>query len=135
MPLRRIPRGNIVGREPGGFDPPLRRHFGPTMPVTRDRTRMSQHIKIVVWDSIGNTLLGVRPWSSWDPIQVEHFLREDPAGAAHAPSFGELFADYSVELIWFNSADPATPTFSGLAEDYAASLRFTNSLEEITAET
>jgi hypothetical protein len=41
-------------------------------------------IKIVVWDSIGNTVLGVRPWSSWDEKQVEHFLREDPAGPERA---------------------------------------------------
>lgn len=66
-----------------------------------------EHIKIVVWDSIGNTGLGLRPSSVGMRKQVEHFLREDPAQTARARSFDELFADYDVELIWFNSADEA----------------------------
>ncbi|MCA9858386.1 MAG: hypothetical protein KC438_01620 [Thermomicrobiales bacterium] len=93
-----------------------------------------ERIKIVVWDSIGNTVLGVRPWSSWDPQQVEHFLREDPAGPERAQSFDELFADYDVELIWFNSADEAYGAFGTLAEDYQGSLRLTKSVDEIAAE-
>ena len=35
--------------------------------------------KVVVWDSIGNTVLGVRPWQSWDPAVRETLLRENPA--------------------------------------------------------
>jgi phosphoglycerate dehydrogenase-like enzyme len=93
-----------------------------------------EHIKIVVWDSIGNTLLGVRPWSSWDASQVEHFLREDPAGPERAKSFSELFADYDVELIWFNSAGAAYAPFGQLAADYEGSLRLTQSVDEIAAE-
>ena len=81
-----------------------------------------EKIKIVVWDSIGNTVLGVRPWSSWDPRQVEHFLREDPAGPERARSFDELFSDYDVELIWFNSADEAYGAFGTLGEDYRVNL-------------
>lgn len=93
-----------------------------------------ERIKIVVWDSIGNTLLGVRPWSSWEPNQVEHFLREDPAGAERAKSFDELFSDYEVELIWFNSADAAYAAFGQLGADYEGSLRLTKSVDEIAAE-
>jgi phosphoglycerate dehydrogenase-like enzyme len=93
-----------------------------------------EKIKIVVWDSIGNTVLGVRPWSSWDPRQVEHFLREDPAGPERARSFDELFADYDVELIWFNSADEAYGAFGTLGEDYRANLRPTKDVDEIAAE-
>ncbi len=93
-----------------------------------------EKIKIVVWDSIGNTVLGVRPWSSWEPRQVEHFLREDPAGPERAQSFDELFADYDVELIWFNSADEAYGAFGTLGEDYAANLRLTKDVDEIAAE-
>lgn len=89
--------------------------------------------KIVVWDSIGNTLLGVRPWSSWEPFQVEHFLDEDPAGQAHAPSFAELFAGRDIELNWFNSADAAYAPFGQLAEDYAGNLRLTQNVDEIAA--
>lgn len=95
---------------------------------------MPDKTKIVVWDSIGNTLLGVRPWSSWAPFQIDHFLAEDPAGQAHAPSFAELFAGRDVELIWFNSADAAYAPFGQLAEDYAGSLRLTQNVDEIAAE-
>ncbi len=94
----------------------------------------ADRIKIVVWDSIGNTLLGVRPWSSWDPKQVEHFLREDPAGPERAKSFDELFAGREVELIWFNSAGTAYAPFGQLAADYEGSLRLTQSVDEIAAE-
>jgi phosphoglycerate dehydrogenase-like enzyme len=93
-----------------------------------------ERIKIVVWDSIGNTLLGVRPWSSWDAKTVAHFLREDPAGAAHAPSFRQLFAGRDVELIWFNSADGPYALFGQLYADYEGSIRFTRDVAEIAAE-
>ena len=46
--------------------------------MTRER------VKVVVWDSIGNTLLGVRPWRSWDAPTQETLLRENPA-AQSAP--------------------------------------------------
>jgi phosphoglycerate dehydrogenase-like enzyme len=93
-----------------------------------------ERIKIVVWDSIGNTLLGVRPWSSWDEKTVAHFLREDPAGEEHAPSFRTLFADHDVELVWFNSADGPYAPFGQLYADYEGSVRFTRSVDEVAAE-
>ena len=46
-----------------------------------------ERVKIVVWDSIGNTLLGVRPWSSWDAPVRETLLRENPS----AESIGGTF--------------------------------------------
>lgn len=92
-----------------------------------------EQIKIVVWDSIGNTLLGVRPWSSWDPKQVEHFLREDPAGPERARSFAELFADYEVELIWFDSSAAAYAPFGQLSSDYRGSHRALQSMDELAA--
>jgi phosphoglycerate dehydrogenase-like enzyme len=93
-----------------------------------------ERIKIVVWDSIGNTLLGVRPWSSWDEKTVTHFLREDPAGPARAKSFRELFAGRDVELIWFFSADGPYAPFGQLYADYEGSVRFTRNVDEIAAE-
>lgn len=92
-----------------------------------------EKIKIVVWDSIGNTLLGVRPWSSWDEKTITHFLREDPDGEAHALSFRQLFADQDVELIWFNSAGPYAP-FGALYADFEGSVRHTQNVDEIAAE-
>lgn len=84
----------------------------------------AQRVKVVVWDSIGNTLLGVRPWTSWDAAIMEHLLRENPEGERDAPSFAQLFADYEVDLIWFNSVDSPYAAFTGLAADYSTNLRF-----------
>ena len=93
-----------------------------------------ERVKIVVWDSIGNTLLGVRPWASWDAGTQEHLLREDPDGERHAPDFWQLFADYDVELVWFNSVDSPYAAFSGLASDYAANLSFKATAEAVARE-
>ena len=94
----------------------------------------AQRIKIVVWDSIGNTLLGVRPWTSWDARTKEHLLRENPEGERHAPDFGQLFAAYGVELVWFNSVDCPNAAFTGLAADYGANLRFNATAEAVARE-
>src|SRR5688572_18935317 len=94
----------------------------------------SDRVKIVVWDSIGNTLLGVRPWASWEPGIQALLRREDPAAEAHAPSFAELFAGYDVDLIWFNSGQVKIETFGQLYRDYAPNLRFVTSLDELVAE-
>jgi hypothetical protein len=40
-------------------------------------------IRVVVWDSIGNVLLGVRPWERWPPATRARLLAEDPDAAAH----------------------------------------------------
>lgn len=93
-----------------------------------------ERIKIVVWDSIGNTLLGVRPWSSWDEKTLAHLLREDPAGPERARSFRDLFTGHDVDLIWFNSADAPYAPFGQLYADYEGSLRFTRSVDQIAAE-
>jgi phosphoglycerate dehydrogenase-like enzyme len=91
-------------------------------------------VKIVVWDSIGNTLLGVRPWASWDAPVRETLLRENPDAEAIARPLRELLAGYDLELIWFNSADAPYPPFGPLYADYAGSLRFTQSIAEIARE-
>ena len=55
-------------------------------------------IKIVVWDSVGNVMWGVRPWDEWSLRAQSFLLAQDPAGHRHAPSFAELFQDYNVHL-------------------------------------
>jgi phosphoglycerate dehydrogenase-like enzyme len=90
-----------------------------------------ERVKIVVWDSIGNTLLGVRPWESWDAAVQETLLRENPAAKAIALPLRALLADYDVDLTWFNSADAPYAPFGQLYADYEGSLRFTRSVEEI----
>ena len=98
--------------------------------MTRERTR----IKVVVWDSIGNTLLGVRPWESWEPEIQAVLLSEDPAAQARALPFADILKDWDVDLIWFNSADEPYVHFGQLYADYGDALRFTKDVAEIAAE-
>ena len=94
----------------------------------------NDRVKIVVWDSIGNTLLGVRPWSSWTDAQRTQFIEEDPRGRENAPSFDELFKGRDVELIWFDSSDAAYQAFGALHRDYEGKVRLTKSVDEIAKE-
>lgn len=92
-----------------------------------------QRVKIVVWDSIGNTLLGVRPWASWDAPIREILLQEEPDAEGHALPLADLLPGYDLDLIWFNSADAPYVHFGQLYADFADSLRFTRDVEEISA--
>jgi phosphoglycerate dehydrogenase-like enzyme len=93
----------------------------------------AERVKIVVWDSIGNTLLGVRPWASWDASVQETLLRENPMAEAIALPLQKILSDYDIDLNWFNSADAPYGPFGQLYADYEGSLRFTRSVEEIVA--
>jgi glyoxylate reductase len=92
-----------------------------------------ERVKVVVWDSIGNTLLGVRPWESWDAATQETLLRENPAARSVALPLRELLADYDLDLTWFNSAVSPYAPFGQLYTDYEESLRFTRSVDEIAS--
>ncbi len=92
-----------------------------------------QEIKIVVWDSIGNTLLGVRPWESWEPGIKAAMLAERPDAATDARSFWDILADYDVDLTWFNSADSPYAAFGQLYADYDGAIRFTQDADEVGA--
>ena len=92
-----------------------------------------ERVKIVVWDSIGNTLLGVRPWASWDASVQETLRRENSAAEAVALPLRSLLADFDIDLTWFNSADAPYAPFGQLYADYEGSLRFIRSVEEISA--
>lgn len=97
-------------------------------------TRERDKIKIVVWDSIGNTLLGVRPWASWEPAIQEVLLAEDPAAQEHALPLADILDEWDIDLVWFNSADEPYVHFGQLYADYGAALRFTRNVDEIMAE-
>jgi phosphoglycerate dehydrogenase-like enzyme len=93
---------------------------------------VGEPVRIVVWDSIGNTVLGVRPWASWD-IPVQETLRsENPDAEQIALPLREILAGYDVDLTWFNSADAPYAPFGQLYADYEGSLIFTRDLGEIT---
>ena len=90
-----------------------------------------ERVRIVVWDSIGNTLLGVRPWASWDAQVREALLRENPSAENVALTLREILAGYDLDLTWFNSADAPYAPFGQLYADFSGSLRFTRSVDEI----
>jgi phosphoglycerate dehydrogenase-like enzyme len=90
-----------------------------------------ERVKIVVWDSIGNTVLGVRPWASWDAPVRETLLHENHLAESVALPLREILADYDIDLTWFNSADAPYAPFGQLYADYEGSLRFTRSVDEI----
>lgn len=55
-------------------------------------------INVVVWDNIGNVLLGVRLRKN-DENEWQKYLRpDDPAAVEAAPLYEELFADYETTL-------------------------------------
>ena len=64
-----------------------------------------ERVKIVVWDSVGNVLWGVRPWEAWPPHTRECLLAEDPEAEEHAPSFDQIFKEYAVDLRRVASVD------------------------------
>jgi phosphoglycerate dehydrogenase-like enzyme len=55
-------------------------------------------IPIVVWDNIGNVLLGLRPWADWDAKAQAQFLAEDPDAQTKIVSFDAIFKEYPVAL-------------------------------------
>jgi phosphoglycerate dehydrogenase-like enzyme len=79
--------------------------------------------KILVWDNIGNTLLGVRPWAGWAPRIKERLLAEDPDAETDAPSFDQLFADREVELTWLYDPARLGAGFDDLLDDFAGRTR------------
>ncbi len=89
-------------------------------------------VKIVVWDSIGNTVLGVRPWASWDAPVQKTLRGENPDAENVALPLQALLAGYDIDLTWFNSADAPYAPFGQLYTDYEGSLIFTRDLGEIT---
>lgn len=82
-------------------------------------------VRIVVWDNIGNTLLGVRPWSAWDDRQRTRLMEEDGQAEAHAPAFDQLFAEagFQPDLTWLYDPNKLGAGFGSLLEDYAGRTR------------
>jgi hypothetical protein len=82
-----------------------------------------EKIKVVFWDNIGNTLLGVRPWEKWDERTREQFLAEDPQAPEHIHGFAQIFADYEVDLVWLYDPEKYKQGFVALYDEYSSSLR------------
>ncbi len=86
-------------------------------------------VKIVVWDNIGNTLLGVRPWASWVGPTRDALLAADPAGALHAPSFDEMFSGHDVDITWFVAERDTLNYFGGLQNDFPEAIQELTSMD------
>ena len=63
-------------------------------------------IKIVVWDNIGNVLLGMRLGKATDTYALTD---DDPAAVEGAPTFEEAFADYEIELHQIHKLEELEP--------------------------
>ncbi|MBA2558072.1 MAG: hypothetical protein H0V12_12135 [Chloroflexi bacterium] len=57
-------------------------------------------IRIVVWDNIGNTLLGMRAWDDWPASVQSRLLSEDPDARSRVVTIPEVMADQPFELVW-----------------------------------
>lgn len=59
-----------------------------------------QHVKVVVWDNIGNTVFGMQPWDAWNDAIHTRLLTEDPDARSKVISLAELFPDVDLEVKW-----------------------------------
>ena len=64
-----------------------------------------QKITIVVWDNIGNVLLGVKIGGDHANEWRKDLVQSDPAAIEAAPTFDELFADYDTNVIEVHTLD------------------------------
>jgi phosphoglycerate dehydrogenase-like enzyme len=93
-----------------------------------------ERLKIVVWDNIGNTLLGVRSWDEWDERTQRDLLEEDPDARDRVHGFREIFKDYEIDLVWLYNEDKYTQGFVKLYEEYSPHLRSMHSIEDLREE-
>ena len=91
-------------------------------------------LKIVVWDNIGNTLLGMRPWDAWSPEIQQRLLTEDPTARERVVTVRELLSDHDVDLVWLWDPVKAQRGFRALFDEVDARLVETTSPEVIAAE-
>jgi len=77
-------------------------------------------VKIVVWDNIGNTLLGMRAWDAWPPAVRNRLAIEDPDARARVQTLGEVLDGQPYELVWLYDPVKAQRGFQGLREEFGA---------------
>lgn len=80
-------------------------------------------LNIVVWDNIGNTMLGMRAWDQWEASTQERLLIEDPDARSRVVSFKELFADQDIDLVWLYDPVKAQRGFRAFFEENQQFLR------------
>jgi phosphogluconate 2-dehydrogenase/gluconate 2-dehydrogenase len=91
-------------------------------------------IRIVTWDNIGNTLLGMRAWDSWDEKTQRRLLAEDPDGRPRVMTPGEALGGEPYELVWLYDPIKSGRGFQGLHEEFGARTVDTNDPDAVARE-
>ena len=82
-----------------------------------------EKVKIVVWDKIGNTILGMRAWDQWSEDTQDRLLTEDPNARERVVSFDDLFKNYDVELVWLYDPIKSQRGFRDLFNEHQEHLK------------
>ena len=80
------------------------------------------HIKIVVWDNIGNTLLGMRPWENWPERVRERLTTESVEAQSRVVAIGDLLRDHEIELVWLYDPVKSERGFRAVFDEFGARL-------------
>lgn len=81
-----------------------------------------ERIKIVVWDNIGNTLLGMRPWDAWPSNVQERLAIEDAGARSRVVSIGDLLPEYEIDLVWLFDPVKSQRGFRAVFDEFGARL-------------
>jgi phosphoglycerate dehydrogenase-like enzyme len=91
-------------------------------------------IKVVVWDNIGNTLLGMRAWEAW-PLRVQERLAvEDPDARSRVVTVDDLLAGHDFEIVWLYDAVKSQRGFRAFFDEVDARLVDTSDTRVIAHE-
>lgn len=80
-------------------------------------------IKVVVWDNIGNTILGMRAWEGWSAGVRARFAEERSASGTEVIALANLFSDQELDLVWLYDPVKSQRGFTALFDEYRQSLR------------
>jgi phosphoglycerate dehydrogenase-like enzyme len=78
-----------------------------------------KHVKVVVWDNIGNTVLGMQHWDDWSEDVHKRLLTEDPDARKHVVSLEELFPDVDLEVKWLYDPVKSRRGFASFIDAHA----------------
>jgi D-3-phosphoglycerate dehydrogenase len=76
-------------------------------------------VKIVVWDNIGNTILGMRDWSVWDSGTQERLVNEDPDAKSKIVALHDLLSNHDIDLVWLYDPIKYLRGFKQLIDSYS----------------
>lgn len=89
-------------------------------------------LKIGVWDNIGNTMLGMRPWDDWDELTQSRFLNEDPNAINRLKTLEDLFPDYDLDIVWLYDPVKSRRGFAAFIDEPTHNLRAVESTDVLT---